>query len=84
MVCVYIITSQLVIMTRVVGTQACDTGFNAIIKVKMSLHLHLHRRLCNALVSLLISFDAQYCDKNQNLTMLAFFLLTFYIMYTLK
>ena len=68
-------------MTRVVGTQACDTGLNAIIKVKMSLHLHLHRRLCNALVSLLISFDAQYCDKNQNLTMLAFFINFLYHVY---
>ena len=36
-------------------SKACDTGFYAIIKVKMSLHLHLHSRLCNALVSLLIS-----------------------------
>ena len=34
---------------------ACDTGFYAIIKVKVSLRLHLHSRLCNALVSLLIS-----------------------------
>ena len=56
-------------------------GFYAIIKVKMSLHLHPHSTLCmraaNALVSLRISarspdpFDAQYCD--QNLTMLALF-----------
>ena len=38
---------------------ACDTGFYAIIKVKMSLHLHPHSTLCmraaNALVSLRIS-----------------------------
>ena len=38
---------------------ACDTGFYAIIKVKMSLHLHSHSTLCmraaNALVSLRIS-----------------------------
>ena len=36
---------------------ACDTGFYAIIKVKMSLHLHstLCMRAANALVSLRIS-----------------------------
>ena len=38
---------------------ACDTGFYAIIKVKMSRHLHPHSTLCtpaaNALVSLRIS-----------------------------
>ena len=38
---------------------ACDTGLYAIIKVKMSLHLHPHSTLCvraeNALVSLRIS-----------------------------
>ena len=38
---------------------ACDTGFYAIIKVKMSLHLHPNSTLCmraaNALVSLRIS-----------------------------
>ena len=58
---------------------ACDTGFYAIIKVKMSLHLHPHSTLCmraaNALVSLRISACSpdplMLCD--QNLTMLALF-----------
>ena len=58
-------------------------GFYAIIKVKMSLHLHPHSRLCmraaNALVSLRISAGSpdplmlSIAIKIQNLTMLALF-----------
>ena len=34
---------------------ACDTGFDAIIKVKMSLHLHTHSTLCMQAVHTLVS-----------------------------
>ena len=70
---------------------ACDTGFYAIIKAKMNLHLHPHSRMClraaNALVSLRISAGSH------DLLMLSIaikikislcwhYFMNFYIMYT--